>query len=146
VDPVLVAEFDSAATADAAAELIPCCVNRHWVGYLVKNRPYRTLSGLAAASDEALAGLPWTEVLDAAAAQPMLTAPTCLDDDFLRMAANRYQARFGHAFLICAVGLTTQDLASALRSRLANDPVAERRVIRAELAKIVRLNLAGCFR
>jgi 2-oxo-4-hydroxy-4-carboxy--5-ureidoimidazoline (OHCU) decarboxylase len=59
--------------------------------------------------------------------------------------ARRYATRFGHPFVICREGVSTDELAGALRSRMANDPVAERRIVRIELSKIVRLNLARSF-
>ena len=49
-------------------------------------------------------------------------------------------------FLICATGLTAEQMLAALRSRLHNDPVAEQTAVRGELAKIVRLRLAKAFR
>jgi 2-oxo-4-hydroxy-4-carboxy-5-ureidoimidazoline decarboxylase len=57
--------------------------------------------------------------------------------------ANRdYEARFGHVYLVCADGRTGQELLSALRERLGNDPATERAVLRGELSKINRFRLA----
>jgi 2-oxo-4-hydroxy-4-carboxy-5-ureidoimidazoline decarboxylase len=53
-----------------------------------------------------------------------------------------YEQRFGHVFLICASGLSGQDMLDQLRTRLSHDPQAERSVVRAELLKITRLRLA----
>jgi 2-oxo-4-hydroxy-4-carboxy-5-ureidoimidazoline decarboxylase len=52
-----------------------------------------------------------------------------------------YEARFGHVYLVCASGRTGEELVDVLRSRLGNDPAAERRVVREELGKINRLRL-----
>ena len=57
-----------------------------------------------------------------------------------------YEQRFGHIFLICATGLSAETMLASLRSRLRNDPIAEREVVRGELVKIVRLRLAKAFR
>ena len=52
-----------------------------------------------------------------------------------------YQKRFGHIFLICASGLSGQEMLTELRARLGNDQDAERAVVRAELLKITRLRM-----
>lgn len=57
-------------------------------------------------------------------------------------AGNRaYEQRFGHVFLIRAAGRSADEMLAALTERLANDPQAERDVVRRELAEIVRLRL-----
>ena len=156
-----------APVADAAAELMPCCASRRWVSSLVSGRPYARLDRLSAASDALLATLDWSEVLTALAAHPRIGDRAGSDGrsetwsrqeqagmasaaDPLRQqlaAANQaYERRFGHVFLICATGLPAETMLAALRSRLHNDPVAEREVVRTELTKIVRLRLAKAFR
>ena len=50
-----------------------------------------------------------------------------------------YEERFGHVFLICATGLSGEEMLAALRERLANDPFTERKVATAELRKITVL-------
>ena len=52
-----------------------------------------------------------------------------------------YEKRFGHIFLICASGLSGQEMLASLRARLGNDQDAERAVVRAELLKITRLRM-----
>ena len=52
-----------------------------------------------------------------------------------------YERRFGHVFLICASGLSGQDMLDQLRARLGNDTDTERAVVRQELLKIARLRL-----
>ena len=57
-------------------------------------------------------------------------------------AGNReYEARFGHVYLVCASGRSGEELLAVLRSRLDNDPVTERAVVREELGRINRLRL-----
>lgn len=165
--PIAVADFDAAPAADAAAELMPCCASRRWVSGLVSGRPYARLERLSAASDALLARLDWAELESALAAHPRIgerastgdradgwsrqeQAGTATAAEPVRQelaAANvAYEQRFGHVFLICATGLSAETMLGALRSRLGNDPVAEREVVRTELAKIVRLRLAKAFR
>ena len=57
-------------------------------------------------------------------------------------AANAaYERRFGHLYLVCATGKSAAELLGLLHARLANDPAAEWRVVRAELGKINRIRL-----
>ena len=51
----------------------------------------------------------------------------------------RYEERFGHVFLICASGLSGEQMRAALEERLKNDPATERTVATAELRKITVL-------
>ena len=52
-----------------------------------------------------------------------------------------YEQRFGHIFLICASGLSGQEMLEQLRARLGHDDEAERTVVREELRKITRLRM-----
>jgi 2-oxo-4-hydroxy-4-carboxy-5-ureidoimidazoline decarboxylase len=61
-------------------------------------------------------------------------------------AANAaYERRFGRVFLICATGLTAEEILAEARRRLGNDDPAERAESRAELRKIVALRLDKAF-
>ena len=44
-------------------------------------------------------------------------------------------------FLICATGLSAEQMLAALRDRLGNDEATERAVVRAELLEIIHLRL-----
>ncbi|GAA1678325.1 2-oxo-4-hydroxy-4-carboxy-5-ureidoimidazoline decarboxylase [Glycomyces endophyticus] len=61
-------------------------------------------------------------------------------------AANAaYERRFGRVFLICATGLTAEEILAEARRRLANDDATERAEARAELRAIVALRLDKAF-
>jgi 2-oxo-4-hydroxy-4-carboxy-5-ureidoimidazoline decarboxylase len=53
-----------------------------------------------------------------------------------------YEQRFGHVYLICATGLSGEEMLARLKERLDNDEATERAVVRDELAKITKLRLA----
>lgn len=57
-----------------------------------------------------------------------------------------YEERFGRVFLICATGLSAEQMLTQLRERLGNDPDTERAVVREELRKINRLRLEKLVR
>ena len=68
------------------------------------------------------------------------------DDPEVREAlaeGNReYEQRFGRVFLICATGLSAQEMLTSLRGRLTHDDATEVAVVREELRKIALLRLA----
>jgi 2-oxo-4-hydroxy-4-carboxy--5-ureidoimidazoline (OHCU) decarboxylase len=53
-----------------------------------------------------------------------------------------YEDRFGHVFLICATGLTGDQMLAALQERLKNNEEMERTVATTELRKITLLRVA----
>lgn len=53
----------------------------------------------------------------------------------------KYEARFGHVFLICATGLGADQMLAALRDRIDDTPEREHRVAAAEQVKITALRL-----
>ncbi|WP_034239309.1 2-oxo-4-hydroxy-4-carboxy-5-ureidoimidazoline decarboxylase, partial [Saccharomonospora iraqiensis] len=56
--------------------------------------------------------------------------------------ANRaYEEKFGRVFLICATGLSSDEILTALRTRLDNDPAREADVVADELRKIAVLRV-----
>ena len=52
-----------------------------------------------------------------------------------------YEDTFGHVFLICATGLSGDQVLAALRYRLGNDQAEERRIVIDELRKITKLRM-----
>jgi OHCU decarboxylase len=52
-----------------------------------------------------------------------------------------YEQKFGFIFIICATGKTSEEMLSALRQRLENDPATELPVAAAEQSKITELRL-----
>lgn len=169
--PAGVAEFDAADAPEAARLLEPCCASRRWIDEVVGGRPYASLAALVERSDGALKALPWDDVTEALAAHPRIgervpgehreaawsreeqagAASAAAGNDVAGLAEQlrdgnlEYEQRFGFVFLICATGLSAPELLAALRGRLEHQTDAERVVVRAELAKIVRLRLAKAF-
>jgi 2-oxo-4-hydroxy-4-carboxy-5-ureidoimidazoline decarboxylase len=164
--PLPISEFDAAPMADAAAELHACCASKRWIVAVLAERPYRRLAALIAASDRILAQLQWSDVEEALAVHARIgqrvsgegrdAAWSRAEQSGTRFADSEmdtalyegnvaYEQRFGHLFLICASGRSAAELLDALRSRLTNSVEVERDVVRAELAKIVRLRLAKAF-
>lgn len=58
----------------------------------------------------------------------------------------RYEAQFGHVFLIAAAGRSAGEILAALRERMHNDPATEARVAAEEHRKIARTRLEALAR
>jgi 2-oxo-4-hydroxy-4-carboxy-5-ureidoimidazoline decarboxylase len=158
-----VAAFDTMPAADAGALLRPACASSAWAAAMIAGRPYGSLDALAARSDGVLAGLDWPDVEEALTAHPRIGERATGNDreaawsrqeqsgasgaaGDLRTANVEYERRFGHVFLICATGRSSDEILAALRDRLGNDERVEHELVRAELTQIVRLRLAKTFR
>lgn len=154
--------FNRRPAADVERELLACCAEPSWARQVAAGRPYPDVAALVAAGDAALRRLPWTGIARALAAHPRIgerpvgssreaawsrreQAGVATADAATRAAlaeANAaYERRFGHLFLIFASGRSDTELLAAARQRLGNDDETERRVVREELAAIVRLRL-----
>jgi len=65
-------------------------------------------------------------------------------DEILTALANEnehYEQKFGYIFIVCATGLTADQMLAMLRTRISNDPATELRIAAAEQAKITALRL-----
>jgi len=157
-----VAWFDALPADEAERELLSCCASTAWAGVVAAGRPYRDLGLVHAAADRAFAALTEADIDEALAAHPRIgerAAGPSREAGWSRTeqsgaasadeatqaalaAGNRaYEERFGQVFLICATGLSAEQMLAALHARLDHDSVTERQVVRAELQKIVRLRL-----
>ena len=152
-------ELDAAAAREA---LRACCAAARWVEELASARPYPDRAALRARADAALAALTWDDIAEALAAHPRIgerargtdraaawsrgeqaSAASASDAVQAELASGNaeYERRFGHVFLIRAAGRDAPRILDALRTRLGNDPAAEREVVRAELGGIAWLRL-----
>jgi len=150
---VSLASFNAATTEDAVAVMMSCCSSRRFAATVTAGRPYPSLAALESAVTAAFGSLDWADVLEAIAGHPRIgdraggqsAAEQSGVADGSRAAladGNRaYEERFGHVFLICASGLSGEEMLAALRERLGNDPYAERKAATTELRKITVLRL-----
>ncbi|MER7045444.1 2-oxo-4-hydroxy-4-carboxy-5-ureidoimidazoline decarboxylase [Streptomyces jumonjinensis] len=150
--------FNSSAEADALAALREVCASSAWAGRLLAGRPYADTPSLLAASDTATAELTADDLAEAMSAHPPIGRPAppgaasareqsgmTEASDALRAEMHRlnlaYQRRFGHVFLICATGLTGEQMRDAVRERIGNPPAREREIVRTQLGGINRIRL-----
>ncbi|MFH8410290.1 2-oxo-4-hydroxy-4-carboxy-5-ureidoimidazoline decarboxylase [Streptomyces sp. NPDC018019] len=152
------ARFNAAADSEARAALHEACASEAWGSRILAHRPYATADALFAASDAAMAELTAADLAEAMAGHPPIGRPTPGDATSSREQRGMsgagadlkaemlelnlaYQEKFGHVFLICATGLTGEQMRDAARNRLDNSPEREREIVRTELGKINRIRL-----
>jgi len=142
------AAFNTAPAAEAQRLLLGCLRSLCWSHRVAAHRPYPDVESLLAASDEAAYDLAPADLSEALAAE---TLPALTDETYdvahtaLSAAHAAYEARFGHAFVICVDGLEANEalnlILAGIRSRLANDPEEERVVAAEELRRLARQRL-----
>ena len=153
------AAFNAAAPEAAERDVLACCESRSFARRIVRDRPYRDAAVLQDAVTAAFEALTWDDIVESMNAHPRIgdrvrtggwsaaeQSGAASAGDAVRQALAdgnlAYEERFGHVFLICATGLSGQDMLDQVRARLGHDPYAERAVAREELLKITRLRLA----
>lgn len=145
--------FNIAPAEEAHRALLTCLRSLRWARRLADHRPYPTLDALLAASDEAAYDLTAGDLAEALAAESLPALP---DDAYgaahmaLSAAHAAYEARFGHAFVICLDGIPADEaldhVLEAIRSRLTNDPEDERVVAAEELRRLGKARLVSYLR
>lgn len=155
-------EFNAADVKAAAAMLRSCLDVPQWADELLARRPFSTTGSLIAAANRASAALTWAQVAQALDRHPRIgerktvavrtasesawstseqagVQDTQAED--LAEGNRAYERRFGHIFLICASGLSGEQILVDLRERLTNDADTERRIVIDHLRRIAELRL-----
>ncbi|WP_427886877.1 2-oxo-4-hydroxy-4-carboxy-5-ureidoimidazoline decarboxylase [Kribbella sp. GL6] len=155
-------EFDSAPTDRLRPALTACCDVPRWVDAILAKRPYGELAALTALADQVLRELDDDEVDRALQAHPRIgdrprgasteaswsrSEQSGVGDDTgvrqeLAEGNRQYEDRFGRVFLICATGLSAEQMLGSLRERLTHDDATEAAVVHEELRKIALLRLS----
>ena len=153
------AAFNAASPEAAERDVLACCESRSFARRIVGDRPYRDAAALYDAVTAAFEALTWDDIVESMNAHPRIgdrpasagwsaaeqSGAAAASDQVRQGLAEgnlAYEERFGHVFLICATGLSGQQMLDQLRTRLNNDSQAERTVVRRELQKITQLRLA----
>lgn len=150
------AAFNTVPADAAERDVLACCASASFAKAIASGRPYLDPAALQAAIDAAFRALSWDDILQSLEAHPRIgdrtggvsaaeQAGAATADDAVRQALAAgnvaYEKRFGHVFLICASGLSGQEMLNQLRARLENDEDTERAVVRQELEKITCLRM-----
>ena len=155
----MIARLNELEDGEAVRNLYSCFASQSWAERVAAGRPYANFASLWDACEMAWSGLAPADWLDAFKAHPRIGekgghAPGSSEReqsgvqgapkatmDALAEENGRYEARFGHVFLISAAGRTAGEILAALRGRMSNDPATEIEVAAAEHRQITRLRL-----
>jgi 2-oxo-4-hydroxy-4-carboxy-5-ureidoimidazoline decarboxylase len=156
--PGTLGSFNAAPAPEAERIALACCASRAFATAIAAGRPYPGATALMAAIDIAFEGLTWDDIAESMDGHPRIgdraasggmsaaeqSGAAATSDQVRQGLADgnlAYEQRFGHIFLICASGLSGQEMLAQLQARLGHDEEAERAVVRAELRKITRLRM-----
>jgi allantoicase len=157
--------FNRLSQEQALQALLDCCGSLRWADEMLRRMPFADLPYVLDSADQAWAALGETDWLDAFRHHPAIGAkkaekaqsatakrwskgeqsvaqsatPQTLEA--LARENEKYQAKFGHVFLICATGKTSEEILASLRQRLSNEPAKELRIAAEEQRKITRIRL-----
>ncbi len=160
-----IARLNYLSRRQAADVLYDCCSSRKWVEQVLAHRPFADDSAMLDSAEEAFASLgrkDWLTIFrshpaigakKAAAKQTATARDWSAREQALAQkgpaetlavmgAANEaYEATFGHVFLICATGKSSEQILNSMRERLGHDAETEMRIAGDEQRKITRLRL-----
>ena len=161
--------FNKLARRKARKALLDCCGSKKWAEQMLRRIPFSDLASTLEAAEKTWAGLGREDWLEAFRHHPKIgeqrakakqsakarqwsvkeqsiaqkASPETLEA--LAETSQEYLKKFGHIFLICATGKTSEEILANLRERLSNNPETELRVAVAEQSKITRLRLEKSF-
>jgi allantoicase len=141
----------------AAVQLRNCCGSTEWVRRMMAARPFPSWSDLIRQAEEIWRALKPDDWREAFEAHPRIgdqsgshwsrqeqsgTSTTSSESMDALAAANReYESRFGHKYIVCATGLSADEMLGLAHQRLKNSPQDELRVAAEEQMKITKLRL-----
>jgi OHCU decarboxylase len=158
-------ELNSLPAPEAEKELLKCCGSGSWARRMSTERPFVNEKVLIDTADLiwwSLEPRDWLEAFHShpkigekkAAADASVEAQKWSEDEQagtrdsaqqtmadLAQLNRDYEEKFGHIFIICATGKTSEEMLASLRERLNNAPSEELRIAAREQAKITHLRL-----
>ena len=159
-----VTAFNALASDQATLRLSDCLQASGWAASVLAGRPYPDRESLLATAYRFCIVLDEDDFVSALSAHPRIgerpvgtgrdaahsrTEQGGVDADDADLAQRlhagnmAYERKFGQVFLIRAAGRNGPEILAALTERLANDPEAEARVVRDQLAQITQLRLGA---
>lgn len=157
--------LDTLPRQEAEAALLACCGSTAWARRMAGERPFRDRQKLLEAGERVWWELGRQDWLEAFSRHPRIgekraakrtsakaqrwseteqagargAASENLTE--LRTANQAYEARFGHIFIVCASGKSSQEMLELLQQRLQNDADTELRIAAEEQRRITHLRL-----
>src|ERR1700751_519631 len=135
--------FNAAPAQDAERTALACCASRTFAKTVADGRPYPDPAALLAAVATAFKGLNWDDIVEAINEPPRIgdravrggmsaaeqSGAAAASDEVRQGLVDgnvAYEQRFGHVFLICASGLSGEEMLDQLRDRLGGQAESER--------------------
>jgi allantoicase len=161
--------FNNLPRTKAREALFDCCGSRIWTEQMLQRMPFPDLHYVLDTADKTWAALDPSDWMEAFRHHPPIGAKKAeskqsakskgwskgeqaaaqkSDPKTLETMARgneEYFAKFGHVFLICATGKSSDEILASLRQRLPNDAGVELRVAAEEQRKITRIRLEKLF-
>jgi allantoicase len=158
-------QFNRLSKQKAAKALLDCCGSTKWAQQMAQQKPFSSATALVQAADEIWSELPHEDWLLAFRHHPAIgakkakskqsatasrwsskeqsTAQSAGPEVLATLAEENkaYAKKYGYVFLICATGITTENILKVLRQRMSNAPEVELRIAAEEQRKITRLRL-----
>jgi OHCU decarboxylase len=157
--------LNSLQPAEAEKAFLQCCGSKRWAQEMTAARPYRSGEELIANANDIWWTLQPDDWLEAFRSHPKIgekkaaspvseqsrewsgkeqagvskASRETLDD--LATLNRIYEQKFGFIFVICATGKSSEEMLTALRQRLDNEPAVELPIAAAEQSKITELRL-----
>jgi 2-oxo-4-hydroxy-4-carboxy-5-ureidoimidazoline decarboxylase len=151
--PTALESFNTAPADEVRQALLTCLHSPRWADRIADHRPYPDVDSLLAASDEAAYDLTPGDLTQALAGETLPVLPKGAygaAHTALSAANAAYEAKFGHAFVICLDDLTPNEaldqVLAGIRSRLSNDPEEERVMAAEELRRLAKGRLVSTLR
>jgi allantoicase len=160
-----IARLNNLSRKQFASALFDCCGSKKWVERVLAHRPFADGSALRDSAEEAFEALgrnDWLTIFRShpaigaakarakqtvtarewAAGEQALAQKASAETLAVLGAANQaYEATFGHVFLICATGKSSEQILKTLQERLGHDAETEMRIAGQEQRKITWLRL-----
>ena len=164
-EKITVKDLDEMKPDQARGILAECCGSSKWVNEMTARRPYRTFDNVLKAADEAADTMDTHDWLAAFAHHPRIgegsgSAPekgvaawwAAKEQAGMDVAGNDVKAalmnaneehdrKFGYIYIVCATGMSAEEMLDNARKRLKNDGEKELAVSAHEQRKITRLRL-----
>lgn len=161
----LVDTINELSTEHATETFRKCCGSSWWCERMAGTRPFANGEAVDREADRQFDVMPREAWLEAFGSHPKIGDVNSLR---MRFAGNKqwssdeqagvrdtseqvleelaagneaYEARFGYIFIVCASGLTAEEMLSRLKSRLDNDDATELQIAAGEQRKITHLRL-----
>jgi OHCU decarboxylase len=157
--------LNSLSSNAAEKEFLKCCGSGNWARRMAAERPFSNVEQLIETADRIWWSLEPLDWLEAFHSHPKIgekkaAAATSADaqkwseaeqsgtrnaargtTQALAQLNREYEEKFGHIFIVCATGKTSEEMLADLHRRLNNAPSEELRIAAGEQAKITRLRL-----